>query len=93
MLKGEKIKLQKIDVWLHNSTYMNSLQVTLSNGTKSELFKAATGQNENQTTLNLTSDTMRLDINSSPSVVSGLKFFDRNNSEISTWGGPNSWKN
>ena len=52
MMSNKDIKMQKLDMWMQGS-YVNSLQITLTNGEKSEVFKSPNGTHDNQTTISL----------------------------------------
>ena len=86
MIEGEKIYIQKFDVW-EAYGFINSIQVTLSNGEQSEILKPNDNTHENQQSIAVGLDVAQLKISSgSSSEIYGLKFLNKNNQEISSWG-------
>ena len=83
--------MEKLDIWKHGNSIC-SLQVTLSNGKKSEIFKAGAGSHENQQTLEMSPAVQKVGIRCN-SYLYGLKFVDNKNNEISVHdGNVGEWK-
>ena len=93
MLKDQEIKMQRLDIWLHNGAYLCSVQVTLTNGDKSPIFRADLGYHQNQQSLSMSQDVCKLGLKCDRTTIfGGLKFSDKNNNE-SKWERSNySWK-
>ena len=78
------LKIQKLNlIW--NGSFLSGVQVELSNGVSSPVFKAAKGNNSIQEALNLSSSTdseiQQVQLNCDPVFVSGLKFTDKSSNE------------
>ena len=84
--------MQKLDVWSQNSSYLSSVQVTLTNGETSPVFKTDGGDLKNQCSIDVCPDVSMVGIKcDGTTLVAGLKFLDNEDFESKWEYGYSSW--
>ena len=88
-MKGQVVKLTKMEIWQNGFKDLTGIRITLSNGEQSPYFKAKNGSQNNPVTVDLAQDlkAKKISIVAGPNACNAIRIVDTNGTELCKWVG------